>query len=163
VYLITSEPLMKASLGFLFFLLFLAGIALLNLKSFGNRASSITDLSGLAGSQWKPAKIHDSPVASDSPQRLVFEADKGVNGHAGCNRFFGPAAIRDGELSIGPLATTRMACPEPIAAEETRFLDALHSARYLSRTASELSLLDSERKPIVTFQVVPETDTDGQN
>ena len=154
---------MKASLGFLFFLLFLAGIALLNLKSAGSRAGSIKDLSMLAGSQWKPATIHGGPVANDSPQRLQFEAANGVNGHAGCNRFFGPAEIRDGVLSMGPLATTRMACPDPIAAEEARFLEALHSARYLTRSASELRLLDAEHKPIVTFQSVGETETPTEN
>jgi heat shock protein HslJ len=54
-------------------------------------------------------------------------ADSRVAGSGGCNRFFGPYAVDGDAISIGPLATTRMACiePEGVGEQETAFLAAL--------------------------------------
>ena len=60
---------------------------------------------------------------------LAFASGK-VSGSTGCNRFQG--TVSEGEsatsLVIGPLITTRKACPEPLMAQEHAFLEKLGQA-----------------------------------
>ncbi|PTB19392.1 heat-shock protein [Trinickia symbiotica] len=48
-----------------------------------------------------------------------------ASGFAGCNRFSGPYALKSGALTLGPLATTRMACSGSRGELEHAYLDAL--------------------------------------
>jgi heat shock protein HslJ len=54
---------------------------------------------------------------------LAF-TDEGIAGHSGCNRYFGTATPGEqpGVVSFGPLAGTRMACPQPVMDFETYYL-----------------------------------------
>jgi heat shock protein HslJ len=45
-----------------------------------------------------------------------------------------------GDLVPGPIAVTRMACPEPAMAAESRYLDALAAVTNLSFQATSLAL-----------------------
>ncbi len=67
----------------------------------------------------------------------------GVNGFAGCNRFDGTYGTNGNAVRIGRLATTRMACEEPIMAQEAAFLDALQGVAFLDqREADAITLTD---------------------
>jgi len=51
------------------------------------------------------------------PITLDFSTESGrrrANGFSGCNRYTGPYDLKDGKLSFGPLAGTRMACPSSV-------------------------------------------------
>jgi heat shock protein HslJ len=53
------------------------------------------------------------PQAPDAPLTLNFSTDSGqrkANGFSGCNRYMGTYALKNGKLTFGPLAGTRMAC-----------------------------------------------------
>lgn len=50
------------------------------------------------------------PAGTD--YRLQFVDDR-ISVLGGCNRMSGSYAMVDGKLQVGPLASTRMACPEP--------------------------------------------------
>ncbi len=68
-------------------------------------------------------------VQGGSDLTLNFTSDGQVNGFGGCNNFSGPAQVAtDGTITIGPLATTMMACAEGMD-QETAYLSALQSAR----------------------------------
>ncbi|HTH61007.1 MAG TPA: META domain-containing protein [Paraburkholderia sp.] len=71
--------------------------------------------------------------ASGEPLTLDLSTDGGqrhASGFSGCNRFAGSYTLKDGLLSFGTLASTRMACVGPGADIEQPFLDALaHIAR----------------------------------
>lgn len=55
-----------------------------------------------------------------------FRSDGRVSGSAGCNRYMGSfQATETGGLMIGPLATTRMLCAQPVMDQETAYLSAL--------------------------------------
>lgn len=56
---------------------------------------------------------------------LVFDGEGRVSGSGGCNRFTGSYTFTDGELSFGPLAGTKMMCPEAVMDQEDRFHMAL--------------------------------------
>jgi heat shock protein HslJ len=66
-------------------------------------------------------------LAGDAPITLSFEKG-GVSGNGGCNTFRGGYTVDGQSVKIGPLASTRMACPDPAMRQEREFLAALESA-----------------------------------
>ncbi len=65
-------------------------------------------------------------AAAQPGGRIAFSADGAVFGTTGCNRFNGTAASAPGMVTFNaPFATTRMFCPDPMGAQETKVLDAL--------------------------------------
>ena len=56
---------------------------------------------------------------------LEFDGGGRASGSGGCNRFTGSYTFTDGELSFGPLAGTKMMCPEAVMDQEDRFHQAL--------------------------------------
>jgi heat shock protein HslJ len=68
-----------------------------------------------------------SPV-SGSALTAVFQPDGTIEGSAGCNTFSGPYTAIGTSMTIGPLATTRMACSSPaLDTQEQQYLTALQS------------------------------------
>ena len=85
----------------------------------------------LAGSAWQIVQIDEEEV-SGAAYRLEFTGDR-ISGRAGCNRFSGPYRRGEhGAVTFGPLATTRMACPEPAMAHERTVLALLGNNSYLT-------------------------------
>lgn len=96
-------------------------------------------LVNLAGSEWGFAG------GTGKAARFVqFRSDGKVGGHSGCNRFMGTYTRKDDTLTIGPLATTRMACPPEVMEREQQFLAMLSSVRYAEGTHLKLILKDGE-------------------
>ncbi|HSL77192.1 MAG TPA: META domain-containing protein [Candidatus Limnocylindrales bacterium] len=56
---------------------------------------------------------------------IEFTADGSVSGFAACNTFRGTYTTDGSTLSVGPLATTKMACERPASAVEAEYLTAL--------------------------------------
>ncbi|CAG4886853.1 hypothetical protein R54767_00296 [Paraburkholderia gardini] len=76
-----------------------------------------------------------------------------ASGFSGCNRYMGTYALKDGKLSFGPLAGTRMACATPGGQIEGAYLDALaHIDRtgVQMRAPQELQLI-AENGDTLTF------------
>ena len=94
----------------------------------------------LTGPAWRARTVTGQAVPDGFAVTLEFPEPGRVAGRAACNRYSGPIAEVDGRLEIGPLATTRMACPPPESELETRFLRALEQAERLSRDNSALVL-----------------------
>jgi heat shock protein HslJ len=59
---------------------------------------------------------------------LTFPEAGKTAGKGSCNRFFGPAAISGSAVKLGPLGSTRMACPEAVMNQQKKYLDVLHAA-----------------------------------
>ncbi|MCC6626153.1 MAG: META domain-containing protein [Chloroflexi bacterium] len=74
----------------------------------------------------------------------TFGADSTVTGSAGCNRFNGNYTVTGSAIKIGALATTRMACPEPVMTQEAAFLAAMQNATVYSITGDRLELRDND-------------------
>lgn len=132
---------MNRIMAFMFFMLFLAGMAFVMLKDMGSQKSPGTSAADAANSaslidgDWRPAASEQAFVR--------FLSDGKVNGFAGCNRFFGSYVATDKTIEIGPLGSTRMACDQAIMAAENEFLAAIQSAtRY--RTGADQLILTSE-------------------
>ena len=71
-------------------------------------------------------------------QTITFTTDGQVYGDSGCNRFTGTYTTDGDRISIGPLASTMMACPQ-------RQMDA--EATFLTRPGNALSCTRSPRPP----------------
>ncbi|MEJ2753658.1 MAG: META domain-containing protein, partial [Chloroflexota bacterium] len=79
-------------------------------------------------------------VMADTALTAVFEGDQ-ISGSAGCNSYFGGFVAEDGEISIGPLASTRRACAgEGVMEQEAEFLAALESAATYTISGSRLEM-----------------------
>lgn len=70
----------------------------------------------------------DGDKAAGAPLTLTLSTASGqrrASGFSGCNRFTGTYMLRDGKLSFGLLAGTRMACASAGGKLESDYLDAL--------------------------------------
>ncbi|SAK76590.1 lipoprotein [Caballeronia fortuita] len=85
--------------------------------------SSWTDASG------QPRAVPHAGENNAQPLTLDLSTASGrrqASGFSGCNRFSGAYDLKDGKLTLGPLAGTRMACTSGAgAALERPYLDAL--------------------------------------
>jgi len=73
-------------------------------------------------------------------QTLTFDDDGRVYGDAGCNRFTGAYQVKGDRLTIGPLATTLKACPQPIMDAEAILLNKLQATVAYQATVRKLRL-----------------------
>lgn len=148
---------MKAFVGFTFFLLFLAAFALVLLKARQTAQVSAEDSdTAYADVRWRPVAVGDGRFAEDTPAFLTIASDGTVNGHAGCNRFSGVLTHTDAGVELGPLATTRRACPEPVMRDEAALLIALETTRTLSVEGDVLRLLGPADEDLARFNAAPE-------
>ena len=63
-----------------------------------------------------------------------------VNAHAGCNQMSGQGRLTGGRLVVGVLASTRMACSEPLMAQDQWLADVLTSRPYFHLAGHRLTL-----------------------
>jgi len=141
---------MKSMMGFAFFLLFLAGIAFVMLQ--GRQMAQIGGGGAeLTGVTWQPLTVGDAAIAQDSGMFIRFEVDGSIQGHGGCNKFFGSLEQTDSGIGVGPLGGTRMACPEEIMDRETAFMDAVGKISNFQSSKDSMSLLGEDDSVLATF------------
>ena len=146
---------MKAAFAFIFFMLFLAGIAFVNLKGVQEQSDARTATpTEISASAWRPTHIGEMRLDDDSEMFVQFETDGQLRGHGGCNRFFGSYELEDGSLRVGPLGSTRMACPDPAMSFELSFMDALQTPANASFFGNKLVLRTTEDVITVRFTAV---------
>jgi len=91
-------------------------------------AGTKADRFNRVGTEWVLEDLAGSGVVNSVRATLSFpEADR-VAGKGSCNRFFGQAQIAGTSIKLGPLGSTRMACPEAVMNQETKYLNALQAA-----------------------------------
>lgn len=142
---------MKAALGFIFFMLFLAGIAFVSLK--GMRQSTNSQVQGaaeLTGSAWRLIRLGEMRLPDGNGATVQFSDDR-VTGNGGCNDYFGDYELAESILKIGPIGATRKSCPEPVMALEISFMDSLNAATSVKKMGTRLSLFDANDRVLCQF------------
>jgi lactoylglutathione lyase len=92
-------------------------------------------------------------------QTLVFE-DGRIAGFGGVNRYAGEYTLDGEELTLGPLAVTRMAGPPEAMASERRYLDALGRTARAAVEEGTLVLADGDGNELLRFaQSAPKGET----
>jgi heat shock protein HslJ len=91
-------------------------------------------------------------VAAGSDPTAVFGTDGTVSGNATCNTFNGTYTIDGDKITVGPLATTRMACAtDELNAQEAAYLAALQGAATYQIRGTSLELRDASGATPVTY------------
>jgi heat shock protein HslJ len=80
------------------------------------------------GTDWLLEDLSGSGVVDRVQATLSFPEAGKVAGNGSCNRFFGSVEIGGNTLKLSPLGSTRMACPDAVMNQETRYLGALQLA-----------------------------------
>lgn len=101
-------------------------------QSIYSKPLQLAQADSLTGS-WRLVNMGEigSPAVVPQDSELTAEfAEKRISGSGGCNRFMGGYETQQaGTVSIGPLASTFMACEPPILDQESRYLKALQAAQ----------------------------------
>lgn len=102
----------------------------------------------LTMSQYLVVAINGENLQGDPVPDIRFSPDGRVSGNSGCNRFNGSVKVRGQALFFGPLASTRMACPGPLDAQERAFYAAL--ARVAGYALEDgVTLVDAEGREVL--------------
>jgi len=150
---------MKASAGFAFFLLFLGGLALVNLRNMGEEAeNSRPTVAILTQNAWRPSHIGEMQVDETTALYLQFDGDGSLSGHGGCNRFFGAYRLDASMLGIDPLGMTRMACPPSIMSIEMAFVEALQAAATVAHRDGRIAIRDADGHATARFDAIARTE-----
>jgi heat shock protein HslJ len=92
------------------------------------QAAAKADTFNLVGSDWVLEDLAGSGVVTGVRATLSFPEAGKIAGNGSCNRFFGASEIAGTEIKFTGLGFSRMACPEPILNQETKYLNALQAA-----------------------------------
>ncbi len=110
------------------------------------------NLALLQNKNWTLTQIGATEYTAKTPvPTLQFDqATQRVSGTNGCNRIMGTYAIRNHQLSFGPLGSTRMHCPDQ-AQLTTQFNDAMAKVAGFQVFGHTLKLLDRHGNPVLQF------------
>jgi putative lipoprotein len=103
--------------------------------------------------RWLAEDIRGGGVIDYLQSVLEIAGDGGISGTGGCNRIMGRARIDGAAITLGPLATTRMACSPAVMDQERKFLSALEAARSwrIDAARSKLVLLGAGGETLVVL------------
>jgi len=89
----------------------------------------------LSGTSWEVTGYNNGKQAvtgtlAGTTLTADFGKDGSLSGNAGCNTYSGSYKVNGDQITIGPLASTMMACdqPEGVMEQEAQYLAALQSA-----------------------------------
>jgi len=105
-------------------------------------AQEAVPLTTIAGTEWVLREWGKDESASAKPEVTLLFIEGRFTGHSGCNRYF--ASVKEereaGQVTVGLVGGTRMACPEPVMAVETRFLEQLGRVKKIGLLGTRLTL-----------------------
>jgi heat shock protein HslJ len=105
----------------------------------------------LVGTEWHLEDLGGVGVLVNVEATLTFPEAGKTAGNSSCNRFFGPVEITGASIHFGPLASTRMACPDAVANQEAKYLKALEGAERFAREGRHLMIYCKEMEKPLRF------------
>ena len=103
----------------------------------------------LIGETWTVIEIAGTPTTELRPTMTFMVAGR-VGGTTSCNRYSAPYRLAGEGLTFGPAISTKMACPQPIMDQETKFLQLFgRVARFEITADGALRLLADDGQAIV--------------
>jgi heat shock protein HslJ len=105
-------------------------------------SSSVSAPTVLEGTTWRLTSIDGAPALAGVRVTAVFASnDDRVAGSAGCNQYFGRAAVQGERIEVGGLAATKMFCPtDGVMPQEAAYLSALGQAAAYRVAGRQLQL-----------------------
>jgi heat shock protein HslJ len=115
-------------------------------------ASAGTALASDVSGKWRIETVSGAAGLDVSRTEMAFDGSGAAAMTVGCNRLRSHATIANGEISFGPVASTRMACPPPLPEIESRFVAVLADVRKFTSEAGRLRLLDAQGNVLIQLQ-----------
>ena len=125
----------------------LAFVGALMLTACGGGGSSLT------GSEWILTALEGQPLIAEAPITAAFTEELQVGGTSGCNTYSGSYEVDGDTISFGLMATTRVACPQPIMQQETSYLTVLERTQTYAVTDDLLTLYGPGGVELAVFAV----------
>ena len=89
-------------------------------------SAETTSLKKLAGVTWTLVSLGGEPVPQGTRLPTIAFDGARIAGLGGCNRYTGQVQeTAPGTVAVGPVASTKMACPPPAMDVESRFFSVL--------------------------------------
>jgi heat shock protein HslJ len=117
---------------------------------------------GVAGAQasgdppflgkWRIVEVRGADAFDTSKTMFEVAADGRVATTVGCNRIVCMPTVDRDRMTFGAMAATRMACPPPLDALETKYAAALEAARTWRAEGTKLLILDGNGETAVTLE-----------
>jgi len=114
----------------------------------GEANSTNLDISILRSAKW----VDVAALEDRKPVSLEFKNNASVNGHAGCNGYFGAFEIKAQSVAFKYIGSTRMMCEPESMDTEIRYLKALESTRSARIDKGVLELRDAQGKVLWRFK-----------
>jgi heat shock protein HslJ len=106
----------------------------------------------LAGTSWTLLEMNGQAAITDTIVTLNFSTDGRISGSDGCNSYNGTYTVAGDSLTFPqPIATTLMACPEPIMSQASAYQQVLSQTTLYKTGEGQLKLLLAEGQPLATF------------
>jgi heat shock protein HslJ len=94
----------------------------------------------LAGTGWQLVQLgSQGAIEANQPTLSFAEAGK-VSGSGSCNQFNAPVTVNGKSISIGALASTKMACSDALNAQESTYFKALQQAEWFTVLGNSLTI-----------------------
>lgn len=121
----------------------------------GEEENAGGDPSQITDTKWAVTEVTGDPVIDESRASFTFTASGGYGGNASCNSLSGRAEFEGSKVTISPGAMTKMACMEPVMAQENAVVKALEETESWALEEEELVFYDADGTPVLRF--VPAT------
>lgn len=99
-------------------------------------------LETIAATEWVLRQWGRNEPAAAEPEITFRYLDGQITGSGGCNRYFAKASEGNmaGDVSIGPIGSTRMSCDEQTMEQENRFFEQLGTVKKFGFMLGKLTL-----------------------
>lgn len=134
-------------------------IPLLWIALFVIAGSVLTACSGIAPASlagtWKLVSYGSStsltPAAANVETSLTFGSDGKLNGNVGCNSFNGDYKVNGNTIVFGPIASTMMACADPIGRQESAVFSVFTNSASYKVDGNMLTVTSLDGNSIAVF------------
>jgi heat shock protein HslJ len=107
----------------------------------------------ITGKVWVLDSLNEAAPVPNTTITAEFTEDGQVGGSAGCNKYSGQYTVSGSNIEFKqPMASTMMACEEPVMAQETAYFQALAAAKSFAVKGDQLTLTDAAGKALATYK-----------
>lgn len=78
-----------------------------------------------------------------------------IAGSSGCNSYSASVQVSGGQIEVGDIVSTLMACADPVMDQEQAYLETLKSAVSFEVSGDVLTLYDDQNTVILSFTAAP--------
>jgi heat shock protein HslJ len=93
-----------------------------------------------------------TPAAPNVDAAVIFGSDGTVNGNVGCNSFGGNYKVDGNTITFGSIASTLMACADPIAQQESVIFNVFVNTATFNVDGNTLTITSSDGQSVVVFE-----------